>query len=145
MANQQYKNHVRYYPPHHFVFYPIALGLLFICIKKYLSHQSDDALWLMMAALTAMLIFLSFMLRQHYALTNQNRTVRLEMRLRYYQLAQKPFDLIEHKLSFKQIAALRFAGNEELLPLINRTMTENLPPKMIKQLITNWQPDHMRV
>jgi Family of unknown function (DUF6526) len=145
MPKQQYKNHVRYYIPHHFIFYPIMLCLLIICTKNYMAHPANETEWLMMGALTCMLGGLSFMMRQHYALTNQNRTVRLEMRLRYYQLTQKRFEPFEQQLNFKQIAALRFAGDGELLPLIDKTITENLQPDDIKKLVTDWQPDHMRV
>ena len=85
------------------------------------------------------------MLRQHYALGNQNRIVRLEMRLRYYQLTGKRLEPLEEKLSFGQIAALRFASDAELLPLMERAEKENLSPKQIKQAIQNWQGDYMRV
>ncbi len=145
MSKQQYNNHVRFYPAHHFVFYPVITILIVICVRKYLQHAADDSLWLMMAALVLMIGWLSFMVRQHYGLINQNRIVRLEMRLRYYQLTQKRFELLETKLSFQQIAALRFASDEELLLLIDKTLQEQLAPKQIKKLITNWQPDHMRV
>lgn len=145
MAEQQYKNHVRYYPAHHFVYYPLVLIALIFCIKNYLSAAGGNNEWLMMAALTFLLGFLSFMVRQHYALINQNRTVRLEMRLRYYQLTQQRFVQFEQQLSFNQVAALRFAGDEELIPLLNKTLTEKLQPASIKKLITDWQPDHMRV
>jgi len=145
MPQQQYKNHVRYYTPHHFVFYPIILCLFIICIIHSLTRSVNNTEWLMMAALTGMLGGLSFMMRQHYALTNQNRTVRLEMRLRYYQLTQKRFEILEQRLSFKQIAALRFAGDDELIPLIDKTLAEDLQPKAIKISITDWQEDLMRV
>ena len=67
------------------------------------------------------------------------------MRLRYYQLTQKRFEIIESRLSLKQIAALRFAGDDELAGLIDKALTENLEPDVIKKLIKNWQPDMMRV
>lgn len=85
------------------------------------------------------------MLRQHYALNNQNRIVRLEMRLRYYQLTNTRFDPLEKQLSFDQIAALRFASDDELLPLTERALKEKLSAKDIKQAIQNWHPDYMRV
>jgi len=144
MAKQEYKNHVRYYVPHHFVFYPAVTALLFLCLKYYFDSHPKNALWLMMALVVFMLGALSFMMRQHYALNNQNRIVRLEMRLRYYQLTQKRFEPVEQQISFQQLAALRFAGDEELLPLIDKTLKENLSPNAIKKLVTNWQEDHMR-
>jgi len=85
------------------------------------------------------------MLRQHYSLINQNRIVRLEMRLRYYMLTQQPLESVEHQLSFNQLAALRFASDAELLPLLKRALTERLTPDQIKKSIKNWQADTMRV
>jgi hypothetical protein len=85
------------------------------------------------------------MMRQHYALTVQNRVVRLEMRLRYSQLTNQRFEPIETKLSFGQIAALRFASDEELIDLIQRVVHEDLSPSIIKKSIKQWLPDHMRV
>ena len=85
------------------------------------------------------------MVRQHYALGNQNRIVRLEIRLRYYILTGKRFEQIEEQLSFKQIAALRFAADDELGPLIERAISQKLSPEQIKKSIVNWQADNMRV
>lgn len=69
----------------------------------------------------------------------------LEFKLRYYQLAQKSFSDIENNLSFKQVAALRFASDDELLFLIGKAIAENLSPDTIKRQIKNWKPDYMRV
>jgi hypothetical protein len=88
--------------------------------------------------------WLSFMLRQHYALGNQNRIIRLEMRLRFYQVTNKRFDPLEQKLTFGQIASLRFAPDEELLGLTEKAINENLSPNEIKKSIKNWQADYMR-
>jgi hypothetical protein len=71
--------------------------------------------------------------------------VRLEMRLRYFILTNKKMDELESKLSFGQIAALRFAPDDELLPLIDRTLRENLSSNAIKKSIKNWKADDMRV
>lgn len=145
MRKQSYNNHVRYYIPHHFIFYPIVLILFTLsiyCIFRYPAHSIE---WMAIAALFLLTGWLSFMLRQHYSLMNQNRIVRLEMRLRYYQLTHKRFEEIEAKLSFAQIAALRFASDEELLSLIQRAIEENLSPDNIKRSIINWFPDTRRV
>ena len=85
------------------------------------------------------------MLRQHYALNNQNRIVRLEMRFRYYTLTHERLEPLEINLSFGQLAALRFASDEELPTLVQRALKENLSPKDIKKSIRVWLPDHMRV
>ena len=85
------------------------------------------------------------MMRQHYALTIQNRTVRLEMRLRYYQLTGRRLEELEEELTFARIAALRFAPDEELPGLVKTTLEKNLSAKEIKKSIKNWLPDEVRV
>ena len=97
-----------------------------------------------MLVMLLLITWVSYMMRQHYALNNQNRIVRLEMRLRYYQLTGKRLEQYEQQLSFGQIAALRFAPDEELLPLLERALKEDLSPDAIKRQVVNWQPDEMR-
>lgn len=145
MKTQQYSNHVRYYPPHHFIFYPVIILLLFIGIRGIWRDAANQWLWIMVTLLTVVSGWLSFMMRQHYALICQNRIVRLEMRLRYYQLTQQRLENVEHRLSFNQLAALRFASDEELVPLMQRVLKEGLSPDAIKRAVKNWQPDTMRV
>lgn len=145
MSQQNYSNHRKYYIPHHFIFYPLALVLILVSIHFAGEKADKRDEWHMFAAVVFIIAWLSFMLRQHYAMVPQNRIIRLEMRLRYFQLTGKKFEPLEGQLSFKQIAALRFASDEELLPLMDKAVTEKLNPGQIKRAITNWQPDHMRV
>ncbi len=67
------------------------------------------------------------------------------MSLRYYHLTGLPFFEKEKQLKLGQIIALRFAGDEELLPLIEKSIKENLRPKEIKLQIKNWKGDYRRV
>lgn len=145
MKQQSFHNHSRYYTPHHFVFYPLLLLMLILIAIANRDLPEYKWVWLMMGAIVLLIGWLSFMMRQHYALTLQNRVVVLEMRLRYYQLTQRPFDAIEMQLSFGQVAALRFASDEELLSLIDKTLSEKLTAAAIKGQIKKWKPDHMRV
>lgn len=145
MKQQNYNNHIRFYPPHHFIFYPVLLALIvgsIWCIFQYPFQQIEFAF---ITATLVLIFWLSFMLRQHYALGNQNRIVRLEMRFRYYVLTQKRLEPLEQQLSFDQIAALRFASDEELPDLVKRTINESLSPKDLKEAIRHWTPDYMRV
>lgn len=144
MEPQSYSNHRKFYYPHHFIFYPVVLLLLAIALNKY-SDLDNRLTYILIAAAFFLIGWLSFMMRQHYALSNQNRIIRLEMRLRYYQLTNQRFESFEQKLTFGQIAALRFASDDELITLIERSVNENLSPGSIKKSIKNWQPDYMRV
>ena len=145
MKEQNYKNHVRYYTPHHYVFYPLVFIALIISIGCAIVYPGQSCVWMAISGLLILIAWLSFMMRQHYALNNQNRIVRLELRFRYYVLTGKRLEPIEQKLSFGQLAALRFASDEELPALTERAMNENLSSDAIKKSIKNWQPDDMRV
>jgi hypothetical protein len=145
MSKQNYSNHRKYYFPHHFIFYPVAGILIALSIYFGIQNHERKTEWYMIAAVVFLIGWLSFMMRQHYALVPQNRIIRLEMRLRYFQLYGKRFEPIEAKLRFRQIAALRFASDEELPLLLERTIQENLSARSIKKLISDWQADHMRV
>src|SRR5688500_9657733 len=145
MSKQNYSNHRSHYVLHHFVFYPIALLLITVSLYFARNYPENKIEWYMISAVIFMVTWVSFMMRQHYALIPQDRIIRLEMRLRYFQLYGKRFEPIEAKLKFGQIAALRFASDEELPVLLERAVEENLSPNTIKKLITDWQPDHMRV
>ncbi|MBZ5857654.1 DUF6526 family protein [Flavihumibacter profundi] len=145
MQDQNFQNHAKYYGAHHFVFYPIILaGGIFsgMGISKYPEHSRE---WIAIAILFFLVGWLSFMLRQHYSLGNQDRIIRSEMRLRYFMLTGQSLQPLETQLTFKQLAALRFASDEELQELIQQAIQENLSPVAIKKMIRNWVPDHMRV
>ncbi|MBY8962650.1 hypothetical protein KJK34_07785 [Flavobacterium sp. D11R37] len=145
MAKQNYKNHIRFYPPHHFVFYPLML--LFVIAVAYFASKADDdkQIWIFTGMLGMAVIWLSFMLRQHYALTLQNRLVLLELRYRYFVTTGTRLEPLEEKLTQGQLFALRFAPDDELPALVERAVQENLSADAIKKAIKNWYPDHRRV
>ena len=145
MKAQNYSNHIRYYFPHHFIFYPVVLIGAGISVYFMFDLPGQIMVWLALAGQFLLLAWLSFLLRQHYALNNQNRIVRLELRLRYYILTGKRLEEIEHKLSLSQLLAVRFASDEELVPLIRAAVDNNLSADEIKKSVINWQPDYMRV
>jgi c-di-AMP phosphodiesterase-like protein len=145
MRRQNYKNHARYYAPHHFMLLPLLLIAIVISAYHIFSSPFQQVIYIWITVVLLFMFWMAIMLRQHYSLNNQNRIVRLEMRLRYYQLTNNKFEPLERLLTFEQIAALRFAPDEELLALIEHAVNEKLSPKDIKQSIRNWQPDYMRV
>jgi hypothetical protein len=142
---QNYKNHIRYYLPHHFLFYPLILILFVYAVRTAFMSEGDRLIWFFIAALLFLIGWLSFMLRQHYALMLQNRIVVLEMRFRYFVLTGQRLELVEDRLNFDQLAALRFASDEELPTLVEQTLSEELSATQIKKTIKKWLPDHKRV
>ena len=144
MKTQSYKNHIRFYPPHHFVYYPIIIA--FLSFSIYFAFTTEDAIvWSFISAIFVALICIAFMLRQHYTLTLQNRIVRLELRYRYLATTGERFEKFENQLNDDQLFALRFAPDEELQNLVERALHENLTGKNIKKAIVNWKADHERV
>ena len=69
----------------------------------------------------------------------------MEMRLRYFYLTGKSFSEKEKDLRTNQIIALRFAGDDELLSLMDQAISKNLSNKEIKMSIKNWKGDYSRV
>ena len=145
MRKQTFANHVRYYTPHHFIFYPLLLIALFASFVACNHHPEQREVWIAIITIFIFVGWSSFMMRQHYALGNQDRIIRLELRFRYYIITGKRLELLESNLSFGQLAALRFASDEELAALVERALNENLSASQIKSLIVHWLPDHMRV
>ena len=145
MKKQQYSNHVRYYIPHHFVFLPMMAFFIVLGIVKARGTSPYWHDWALFSVLSFAILYLGIMLRQHYALGNQNRIVRLEFRLRYFELYGSRSIEVEKQLTFGQIAALRFASDEEFKILLNRAMVEKIGAKEIKKSIRDWQGDYMRV
>lgn len=145
MENQNYKNHIRFYPAHHFVFYPATMILLAISIYFTFKYEDQRAIWIFISVVISLIVWVAFMLRQHYALILQNRIVRLELRYRYFTLTGERLELIEDKLNDSQFFALRFAPDEELEDVIKKAISENLSGTTIKKSIKNWKGDYHRV
>lgn len=144
MKVQTYYNHVRFYKPHHFVYYPV-LVLLLIGSLYFACTTEDTLIWSFISIVFIFLFCLAYMVRQHYALTLQNRIVRLELRYRYFTLTGKRLEEFEYKLTDDQIFALRFAPDNEILPLIEDTLKNNLTGDAIKKAIVHWKADYHRV
>jgi len=119
---------------------------LFLIASIYFAITTKDQLiWAFISVGFIFLFALAFMLRQHYALTLQNRIVRLEMRYRYFTLTGKRFEEFEYKLTDDQIFALRFAPDNELIPLVEDVLKNNLTGDAIKKAIVHWKADYHRV
>jgi hypothetical protein len=144
MKKQSFKNHIRYYTPHHFIYYPVVMTLLVFSVH-FIFTSEDKLIWTFISAIFIVLFFLAFILRQHYALTLQNRIVRLELRYRYFSLTGKRLENFEQRLKDDQLFALRFAPDDELVALVEKTLFENLSGTEIKKAIKNWKGDYNRV
>ncbi|MDN4014082.1 DUF6526 family protein [Chryseobacterium gambrini] len=145
MESQNYKNHRKFYPPHHFIYLPLLLGLEIFGVYKIFKDETNQLIWILFSAVIFLLFYLAIMLRQHYALVLQNRLVRLEFKQRYYELFQQRSDEVESRLKFDQIAALRFSYDDEFKELLYKALNDNISGDEIKRSIKKWRPDHHRV
>ena len=145
MKTQNYSNHKRYYVPHHFIFLPILAGLQILGVWKYFNDKENTLIWLLFSVIIFLIIYLTVMVRQHYALENQNRIIRLEFQQRYFEIFGERSDQVIKQLRFSQIAALRFAYDEEFKALLAQALNKDISGDEIKKSIKNWRPDYYRV
>ena len=145
MKTQNYSNHKRYYIPHHFIFLPILAGLQTLGVWKYFNDKENTLIWLLFSVIIFLIIYLTVMVRQHYALENQNRIIRLEFQQRYFEIFAERSDQVIEQLRFSQIAALRFAYDEEFKAILAQALNKDISGDEIKKSIKNWRPDYYRV
>ena len=144
-AAQTYSNHARFHPPFHFFVLPIMIINLIVTIVVLIRswpHHLWLHAWLVVMALA---LFTLTGFARGNALRVQDRIIRLEENLRYQRSLTPELLAQTQSLTLGQILALRFASDAELPALIQRTLAENLEPKVIKQSITNWRADNLRV
>ena len=141
---QNFKNHAKLNPLQHFILAPITLILLVWSSINLVKNGLSDTAFIF-SFLLALAVFLVGLISRMYATKNQDRTIRLEMRLRYFEMTGTSFSSKEKQLKLSQIIALRFAGDAELLSLMERSIAENLSSNEIKSAITDWQGDYNRV
>lgn len=145
MQTQNFKNHARYFPLHHFIITPLTLLFLGWTVERSnfdSSESTSESIYFLILASSLVLLPL---LGRIYALKNQNRIIMMEMGLRYFYLTGKSFSEKEKDLRTNQIIALRFAGDDELLSLMDQAISKNLSNKEIKMSIKNWKGDYSRV
>ncbi|MBO0358276.1 hypothetical protein J0X19_10005 [Hymenobacter sp. BT186] len=149
MATQPTKNKPMVYVWHHFILLPMLLILALYGIRRYAAVFGDDSedsrLWFTVMALAVASFGVLLMLRQHYALTLQDRIIRLEVRQQYFEATGQSFRPLESQLQLSQILALRFAGDAELPALVQAAIREKLSSKEIQARIEDFHFDHMRV
>ena len=74
----------------------------------------------------------------------QDRIILLEMKVRCAEVLPAGQDALLAQLHPKQVVALRFAADEELGALLQRAVSERMPPPEIKKAIRNWRGDYFR-
>ena len=141
---QNVNNHRRFFPIYHFVLIPIsitAFGWSLTNLGLNLENWKHE----LPMCLATFCIVLGAFISRIYALKNQDRIIRLEMRYRYFDLSGKSFSEKEQQLRLSQIIALRFAGDDELISLVDESISKKLSNSEIKKSIQNWKEDTRRI
>jgi Family of unknown function (DUF6526) len=139
---QNFENHARFVPAFHFVVAPIFILNIIWSIVRLIREPSFGTT---VSLLVAIALFLLAFTARVFALTVQDRVIRLEMRLRLQQVLPQDLKARVPEFTLSQLVSLRFAGDAELPELARKVLDEKLEDrKAIKKLIRNWQPDYLR-
>ncbi|MGO9590358.1 MAG: DUF6526 family protein [Candidatus Acidiferrales bacterium] len=139
---QNFENHTKRVPAFHFVVLPIFFLNIIWCIERVIHQHTFGTIVSLLVAIA--LLLLAFNARI-FALTVQNRIIRLEMQLRLQQLLPQDLKPRISEFTLAQLVSLRFASDAELAQLARKVLDEKLNDrKAIKKLIRNWQPDYLR-
>ena len=139
MKDQNYKNHKQFSPLYHFFTVPLS----FVCLALAINNVFKDAnMTSVILLILSVLIILGLALMRLFSLKAQDRAIRAEENLRYFSITGK---LLDKELRIGQITALRFAGDNEFIELVDKAKNGNMNSNDIKQSIKNWRADHHRV
>jgi hypothetical protein len=139
MAEQSFKDHA-HRPIHTTVVWLFALVALILMVQQLRGDNTRD----LAIIFVILAIFELGWISRAYTVKLQDRIIMLEEKVRAAELLPSGGDAQLAKLNSKQIAALRFASDDEFPALLERAARENLKPKDIKAAIKTWRPDFHR-
>jgi hypothetical protein len=105
-------------------------------------HPTFWNLWLVVVALG---LVGGMVANRASTLIVQNRVIGLEMRLRLATVL--PVELCQRipELHLKQLVGLRYAGDDELVGLVERCLRgELVTADAVKREVRHWRPDYVR-
>lgn len=145
MANpdrQDFATHARYVPGFHFVLGGLLILYTIRAIVQFVKSPGPSVFGVILAAA----LWLLFWYTRAFALTAQDRIIRLEERLRMQEVLPPDLRRRIHDLTPQQLVGLRFASDQELPELVQRVLDGNIgDTKEIKALVKDWRADHLRV
>jgi hypothetical protein len=91
-------------------------------------------------------LVIAIVLARSYALTVQNRVIRLEERMRLQRCLPEDLRARIDELKTSQLVAMRFCSDEELPEITREVLSGELRERDdIKKRISKWRPDWLRV
>jgi uncharacterized membrane protein YciS (DUF1049 family) len=134
---------MRFVPLYHFFALPILL--INFGTRVYFWIKAGFGLSHFFPILLAAALFLGVLYARLFALSVQDRLIRLEERLRYERVLPEELRWRADELTVNQFVSLRFASDDELPALMKKVLDERVTNrKAIKQSIKNWRPDYLR-
>lgn len=140
MPEQSFHSHTHRPTPTGIVWLLALLALVFEIMTTFFGRELRG--WAVMAIILA--VFELGWISRIYIVALQDRIIMLEEKVRAAELLPAGQDAQLRKLSKKQIAALRFASDDEFGALLERAARENLSPKDIKAAVRTWRQDPHR-
>ena len=140
---QTYATHRRIHALFHLIGVPILAINVLVQLVQAVRFPSLMAAW---EVIVAIALVIAIFLARSYALTVQNRVIRIEERARLQRCL--PADLAARigELKTTQLIALRFCTDEELPELTRAVLSGELRERNeIKKRIKNWRADWLRV
>jgi hypothetical protein len=138
---QSYANHARNRPVYWAVYVVFLADLVWAVMRTIQAPSVSTGL----AVLTSVALLVMAFYARLFALTVQDRVIRLEMRLRLRELLPASLHPRIGDFTKRQLVALRFASDAELPALAEKVLRDNIQDgKAIKQMIKDWQGDYLR-
>ncbi len=139
---QTFENHVRFVPLYHAVALLLLLVNLVWWIYRTIAAFSWDSLMMILLVVAAAIVYAYTRI---FALTVQDRVIRLEMKLRMREVLPPALAGRFDEFTVRQLVALRFASDAELPALCATVLNDRIvDQKAIKKMVKDWQGDYLR-
>jgi hypothetical protein len=140
---QNLQNHVRIVPAYHMFVFPVLFvnigWAIYRVVKFPISFPTVFGVFLSVALLLLALY------ARIFALSVQDRIIRLEMRLRLAEILPPDLRPRIPEFTVAQLVSMRFACDAELPALARKVLDDKMSDrKAIKQLVKDWQGDYVR-
>lgn len=144
---QSYDNHVVIPRLHVIQLLALLIVVVLGAVGLSATVPATQVRWLGAALLIQAVTALTMVVKaRFYAVTLQDRIIRLEMQVRLEKVLPEDFKSCIPQLTLPQLIGLRFASDEELPELVRRVIDDRIEKAdPIKRLVKNWKPDVNRV